>query len=64
LVRSIIDEEIRKELVHYVQNDFEVEKTKIGKTSQEETLTNLKILRNNEFTYLLAEDNVQEFDYE
>ncbi len=64
-VRDVIDEEIRREIIGFGQNDLEFGKNKKGKTSQEQTLSNLRtITTDNRFKYLWGEDNNFDFDYE
>lgn len=64
LIRDIIDEDIRRELTSFGQTDFDANKNKKGKSSQEQTLNNLKFNTNDKFKYLqLAEDNM-DYDYE
>lgn len=62
-VRDVIDEEIRRQLNNF-GNDLEFGKTKKGKTSQEQTLSNLKATSDNRFKYLWGDDNNIDFDYE
>lgn len=64
-VRDVIDEDIRRELNNFGQNDFETGKGKRGKSSQQQTLNNLKFNGNDtKFKYLWGEESNLDYDYE
>jgi hypothetical protein len=63
--RDVIDEVIRKELSSLGQTDLDTGKAKKGKSSQEQTLNNLKFNSNDaKFKYLWGDDNKIDYDYE